>query len=415
VVGAVFQHFLPYSLISRTDAHKAEGDRWFRILTQSLEDPARFKAYAPEQAVPKSLRFVLATLASSEPLVQVTLWEKPLARLRAFLDSLDEELTLPNWLQFVESTSPAARTEIAGILRYFETTISSVVARELGPKYELEPLSTGLVADVRGINDYVTNFFSNDIHYIGPMREEPRAVYSSEQALQANDVGIHGEHTAALLHYRNHQVIRHVPPSALSTLTNKSAVRSTTLGAAVTEWLAYIGVADGFETADKGQLGYEVKVKSNASTRFHDLPNVGFGVSQVLPIIVGSLLAEKGSVILLEQPELHLHPRLQARLSDFLLSLTFLDKQVICETHSRSLVDRLRYRIAADDSNRISDRLALYFLTRTPPIGTELRPLRINRYGKLQEWPEGFLDDDREAERIVQAAARKFEAEQDQS
>jgi predicted ATPase len=84
---------------------------------------------------------------------------------------------------------------------------------------------------------------------------------------------------------------------------------SECLPKAVLDWLDYMGVASDIKTVDKGKLGYELKVVTGNSGALHDLTHVGVGVSQVLPILVQSLLAEKGSTLIFEQPELGLHPR----------------------------------------------------------------------------------------------------------
>ncbi|HUS84501.1 MAG TPA: DUF3696 domain-containing protein, partial [Anaerolineales bacterium] len=140
----------------------------------------------------------------------------------------------------------------------------------------------------------------------------------------------------------------------------------------------------------------------------HDLTHVGVGVSQVLPILVASLLAEPDTTLIFEQPELHLHPRVQTLLGDFFLSMTALGKQCIVETHSEYLINRLRFRTAAAiESNPWVSALKVYFVERSEN-GSLFRDVAINEYGAVLDWPEGFFDQSQlEAEAILRAAAVK--------
>jgi len=84
------------------------------------------------------------------------------------------------------------------------------------------------------------------------------------------------------------------------------------------------------------------------------IKHVGFGISQVLPIIVEGLLMGNNSTIILEQPEIHLHPKIQSLLFDFLYSLTLQGKKVIVETHSDHFITRMRRRVAENMDNSMS-------------------------------------------------------------
>ncbi len=105
-----------------------------------------------------------------------------------------------------------------------------------------------------------------------------------------------------------------------------------TLEAAVIDWLQYLGVANSVSSRDQGKLGHELKVALSDTDSTHDLTHVGVGVSQVLPILVICLLADRDSTLVFEQPELHLHPKVQTLLGDFFLSMALINKQCIVET-----------------------------------------------------------------------------------
>ncbi len=83
--------------------------------------------------------------------------------------------------------------------------------------------------------------------------------------------------------------------------------------------MKYLDIADMVNTSDEGKFGYGLKVRVEGGAMPHDLTHVGVGVSQVLPIVVMCLLANRDTTIVLEQPELHLNPKVQTRLADFFL------------------------------------------------------------------------------------------------
>ena len=222
-------------------------------------------------------------------------------------------------------------------------------------------------------------------------------------------MGLRGEQTAAVLELHKNRPIRYIPTSAFAgeEVVPKTITRS--LEAAVVDWLQYLGVAEGIQTQDKGKFGHELVVGVADGKRHHDLTHVGVGVSQVLPILVESLLAEPDTTLIFEQPELHLHPRVQTLLADFFLSMTQLGKQCVIETHSEYLVNRIRFRTAAASptNNPWLEAVKVYFVDRGAD-GSSFRKIAVNEFGAILDWPEGFFDQSQfEAEAILKAAMRK--------
>ena len=165
-----------------------------------------------------------------------------------------------------------------------------------------------------------------------------------------------------------------------------------TLSEAVSDWLSYMGVAIGVKTLDKGKLGHELKVSTPGIDSLHDLTHVGVGVSQVLPILVLSLISDSGFTLIFEQPELHLHPKVQTRLADFFVSLAMLKKQCIVETHSEYLINRLRYQVVLSNGDELSKDIILYFVDK-PDKYSIFNRIKINKYGVIEKWPQGFFDE----------------------
>lgn len=240
--------------------------------------------------------------------------------------------------------------------------------------------------------ELVKDYFANRIKYLGPLREEPKSLYPIS-SMGSTDVGLRGESTAAVFEINKKKMIPFVDPSLFGDPTSGSMEpQKVTLAEAVNRWLIYLGVAERIETNDLGKIGHELKITTDIEEMEQDLTHVGVGVSQVLPILVMALLAEEDDVIILEQPELHLHPRVQSRLADFFVTMNALGKQCIVETHSEYLINRLRYLVAKSDDRKIADDTLIYFVEKEAGHSV-YREITINEYGKIDEWPKGFFDE----------------------
>ena len=261
--------------------------------------------------------------------------------------------------------------------------------------------------------DYMKGYLSNSIRYLGPLREEPRSHYPLE-SMGSTDVGLKGENTAAVFEINKRKKVRFIDPTwCEQQQTRPEGSQRVTLTEAVNSWLVYLGVAERMETKDLGKIGHELKITTDIKNMRQDLTHVGVGVSQVLPILVMALLAEEDDVIILEQPELHLHPRVQSRLADFFVTMNALGKQCIVETHSEYLINRLRYLVAKSDDRKIADDTLIYFVEKEAGHSV-YREITINKYGVIEEWPKGFFDEgERLAASIVRAAMEKKEKEEE--
>jgi len=246
-------------------------------------------------------------------------------------------------------------------------------------------------------------FFSNRVEYLGPLREAPHALY--DPGPTQTDLGPTGKFAAAVLHAQAESRI--VMPTIPDSQTGRQP-QMVPLGEALNNWLRWFGLADEASSEDLGRLGIGLSVTPSALGRPVDLTSVGVGVSQVLPVVILCLLAKPGTLIILEQPELHLHPKLQQDLADFLLACVETGRQLVIETHSEHLVNRLRRRVAADDTDRTRNLVKLVFAESSEGI-TTYRESKINPYGGLDDdWPDGFLDlGARESRALIKESATK--------
>jgi hypothetical protein len=139
----------------------------------------------------------------------------------------------------------------------------------------------------------------------------------------------------------------------------------------------------------KASDAFEIEVRISGPA--FNLVDVGYGVSQALPLLVDSLMGEKGQMFLMQQPEVHLHPRAQAQLGTFLAQLIKQDrKSFVIETHSDYLIDRVRTDVRDGIGLRHDQVVILYFQRH----GTEVRihPLYLDEHGNILAAPAGYRD-----------------------
>ncbi|MBK8988196.1 MAG: DUF3696 domain-containing protein [Chloroflexi bacterium] len=254
--------------------------------------------------------------------------------------------------------------------------------------------------------DQINEVMGQKIYYLGPLREDPRVIYAIPPLSERISVGLKGEYTAAMLdQYRNEPVIYPSPPG--TDFTGRFLYKEAPLIEAITTWLQRMGLVDGIDTEETAKVGYQLTVSDKSLSKKLDLTNVGVGVSQTLPTLVLALLAPADSTLIFEQPELHLHPKVQSVMADFFLGISLMGKQCLVETHSEHLINRLRLRIVESEVNDILQQLRIYFVEKHNAV-SRFREVKSNAFGALLEWPEGFFDEaENTASRILEAQMRR--------
>ena len=171
------------------------------------------------------------------------------------------------------------------------------------------------------------------------------------------EMGNSGEYAAQILWLEKDRKVRY-----LSELGDEP--REVTLMEAVNDAFIKLGLLQPLDVKSEKAIMYRILFQLGGPKRNEavTIADVGFGVSQLLPILVLGLRAENSSLLLLEQPEIHLHPRLQANLADFLLTLADQGQRIIVETHSDHFINRLRRRIAEDPTDELRNKVNILFV-----------------------------------------------------
>ena len=231
--------------------------------------------------------------------------------------------------------------------------------------------------------------FSN-IYYLGPLRKKASRLYvwdgSYPESVGSDGSQVVPAYLAAVK--EDNGDINFKPKGKTFTFENIIAMM-----------LKKMGLVSDFkvESIAENRKEYDVKVKVKDYSEWTDILDVGTGISQVLPVIVELFYAPNGSTIIMEQPELHLHPSAQAGLADVIIEAIHSRKngqnrniQLIIETHSEHFLRRLQRRIAEGALSQ--EEFKAYFANNENEKAV-LEPLQVNLFGDISNWPKEFFGD----------------------
>lgn len=275
--------------------------------------------------------------------------------------------------------------------------------------YRVSEISMARFKNASFLTDFAlaTETMLGSLSYLGPLRIHPKRTYQWSGDTPEG-VGQMGENTiAAILAAQNEgRMLNRGPRRPRQPFTEFIA-----------NWLKDLGVIHSFvvKPVAEGRKEYEVLVKTHAKAPEVKITDVGFGVSQVLPVLVQAFYCPPNSTVWMEQPEIHLHPQVQAELADVFISATRAREesgprnvQLIIESHSEHFLNRLQRRIAEGEIT--PDDVAIYFCKKSGSA-TELEPLKLNLFGDIENWPENFFGDEMAdlTARTVAAMKRKMQ------
>lgn len=262
-------------------------------------------------------------------------------------------------------------------------------------KNQLSKKSTSALSVLYTIFRVIASEFDK-VEYIGPLRETPLRQYLLQDVYSG--IGVKGENTA---HYLGQFGENHIQ----TLLPGCSTTQSLKLKDAVAQWAEFMGIEEvSLITTDiPGAKLTQIMIGN------HNIVDVGFGVSQVLPILVEGLTMAKGNTLILEQPEIHLHPKMQMDIADFLVMLARQGKHLVVETHSDHIINRMVRRALEDKDLR--DMIGIYYVEKCANGSSQLTQIQIHESLGIDEAPQGFFDQyASETEQILQAGYRNMRA-----
>lgn len=250
---------------------------------------------------------------------------------------------------------------------------------------------------LRDLNNIHPQLFSS-MFYLGPLRDRASRLYAWK-GTNPSDVGIDGSRAIFAMLSARADIRKFELPNSET---------ECDIDEAVAQLLKKMGLIERFRVGKiaRERPEYEVQVQtkgikdakdSEGNAIWSDLPDVGCGVSQVLPVLVELFHAPPGSIILIEQPELHLHPSAQAALADVMIDAVQAREngkprniQLLIETHSEHFLRRLQRRVA---EKVIDESMVRGYFADTTTDPFQLRKLEIDAYGNILNWPEDFFGD----------------------
>jgi len=236
--------------------------------------------------------------------------------------------------------------------------------------------------------------FQPEFQYLQAERLGPRTTFdaSSQRDTVGNTLGTRGEYTADFLSRAGSRSVG--SPLVVQDALKHPTSESSTLNAQVTAWMGEISPEAKLETQPIEDTDLiRLRFGFGDSDYFRPI-NVGFGLTYTLPIVTALVAAQPGTLILLENPEAHLHPRGQLKVGELIARAVSAGAQVILETHSDHILNAIRLAVKRQDIPLRHDQVQICFFQR-PGRGlpVEMITPQLDADGRFDEWPTGFFDE----------------------
>ena len=236
--------------------------------------------------------------------------------------------------------------------------------------------------------------FKNDFQYLSASRIDPKVIHDKSYTYVVNmhNVGEHGQYTAHFLNvYGNNDI-------AFPNLKHPNS-NTLVLIEQVNRWMGEISPGVKFNTteipnSDNILLDMQFEQPNLGFTGRFRPTNVGFGISYALPVVTALLAALPGELIIIENPESHIHPRGQAELGKLIAKTAMNDVQIIVETHSDHIVNGIR--VAVKEKSISDERLMMFYFERTVEEKeqySKITEIEVDLNGELSSYPKNLLDE----------------------
>lgn len=284
-----------------------------------------------------------------------------------------------------------------------------VVSGSLDLSFKHQPNSDILKAikndsEVRFFTHYNESLFSNNFQYLNAQRKEPKSINdaSYSKVVHENSIGKYGQFTAHYLELRGTDEIAFenlIHPNSIvkDAITNTEIVNKQLLNQ-VNLWLREISPDVSVSTfpvsSDIIKLEYEFEQPNRGRTNKFKPENVGFGISYALHVVTALLSARPGGLIIIENPESHIHPRGQAELGKLISLVAQNDVQIVIETHSDHILNGIR--VGVKEEPTLKDKVILFYFKKIVEEFeqyTSVINIKIDRNGTLSDYPDNLLDE----------------------
>ncbi|MEA3554123.1 MAG: DUF3696 domain-containing protein [Campylobacterota bacterium] len=257
--------------------------------------------------------------------------------------------------------------------------------------YNNKDLSIDIISKNKVPVESIVNLFADDFQYINTDRIQPNTTYSlSEIEIRKNLIGLKGEYTAHYLDENRHNSLNIIK------LQHKKA-KTKQLLENVSLWLGEISngievLAKKYSDIQKVGLSYKYTFGNDVTNEYTPM-NVGFGITYVLPIIVAILKSKPNDLLIIENPESHLHPAGQSKIAELCAIASSNGVQIIVETHSDHFLNGIRVA-TKEEILKPEDSKVYFFEKEDETMSTKVHKLEIDENGRInQDWPEGFFDE----------------------
>ena len=344
--------------------------------------------------------------------------ENPKARIRRYAETDPFSLS---WNPLYEDIGWDSARRVDVELDHF-IPIVSIDKRSIGPRHRQRTYYNGFKVLYEQPLDDLRQLLAG-FHYLGSTRMAPPSIYRPA-TVPPDEVGINGEYAAQMLHARKIDGVHFVPPLVLNNgdLGLPDKVLSRPLSDAFNLVLHELGIAGDLKIRDIENIGFRL-LFGEAS-----LDHVGRGIGYLLPAVMLGLVADplrfqeptedltlknyldRCQTVThagLEEPEIHLHPKVQTQLAHWLVALAMAGRRFIVETHSDHLVRRLRGLIArapagSDLEKWLGDNVVIAEVEQAEDGCSQLTCSRLTETGGIAErWPADFMDEGTEEERSI--------------
>lgn len=263
---------------------------------------------------------------------------------------------------------------------------------EFDGQYEYNSASDYLKRIDKSVNKSSFNLFESGFEFISADRLGPQLSYSKSyyEVHERRSMGLHGEYAVHFLFENKNEKIENEYVLYPGEDNNNFLFQTE-------KWMSEISPGiridfENYESANSVSPRIRQMNKSESVSNYYSIRNVGFGISYVLPIVLSILKAQKGDLLILENPEAHLHPKGQRKMGELVARAAESGVQIILETHSDHLLNGVRLSVKEKVINE--NKIQVNFFQNNPLTGKKevLNPT-ILKDGRMSFWPDGFFDE----------------------